>query len=144
MFQLRARAIIFYAFRCNLQIREGGMYTSKVFPLLKLHLRICKFLKCLPFDDGLKRLTKCRSTGRILIFRVQCVLSSLYCAAFFLNLCHDRFNLPQKVQGFIFFVLYVGQAIIRWNYDLDNSGIQIINAFMDFESHLTWGISKNT
>ncbi|OXA62575.1 hypothetical protein Fcan01_01536 [Folsomia candida] len=45
---------------------------------------------------------------------------------------------PLKVQGFIFFVLYVGQAIIRWNYDLDNSGIQIINAFMDFESHLTW------
>lgn len=111
------------------------MYQTEFLPLLKLHLKSCKFLQCVPFEfpQNSSRLVKCQSLSKIRMFKLQCILSVLYCTLFGLNLCFGPLTKIEKFQGFGFFMCYLLASITRWNYELDNGPSQLINAFLDCE-----------
>ncbi|OXA62512.1 PAB-dependent poly(A)-specific ribonuclease subunit PAN3 [Folsomia candida] len=110
------------------------MYTSYL-KILKFHLRSCKFVKCLPFEFAKNsgRIVLTRNLGRIRMFRFQCVLSVIYTGAMFVNICFGWLTLTEKFQGIVFFSLFFIACIHRWNWNLDITGIQVINSFLEFE-----------
>ncbi|OXA39604.1 hypothetical protein Fcan01_25764 [Folsomia candida] len=114
------------------------MFHSDFLPMLKNNLRLCQILKCVPFEFDSKtgRLIKAKSFGHILLFRVQCVLSVMYIAALFLNLCFGPLTTTAKFQGFTFFMVYFVASWMKFNYSLDMAGTQVIHTFLDFEKYI--------
>lgn len=108
---------------------------TEFLPSLISYLRLCKRLKCTPIEYHNKtgRFVICRNVRQLNIFKLQCVLSLVYLAGMFFNLCFGSHTLPARLQGVSFFVIYLTTFIIRWNYDLDIEAIQVINSFLDFE-----------
>lgn len=117
------------------------MFHSDFLPMLKNNLRLCQILKCVPFEFDSKtgRLIKAKSFGHILLFRVQCVLSVMYIAALFLNLCFGPLTTTAKFQGFTFFMVYFVASWMKFNYSLDMAGTQVIHTFLDFEKYILKG-----
>ncbi|XP_035708011.1 uncharacterized protein LOC118435721 [Folsomia candida] len=111
------------------------MIMTEFLPSLISYLRLCKRLKCTPIEYHNKtgRFVICRNVRQLNIFKLQCVLSLVYLAGMFFNLCFGSHTLPARLQGVSFFVIYLTTFIIRWNYDLDIEAIQVINSFLDFE-----------
>ncbi|OXA62679.1 hypothetical protein Fcan01_00957 [Folsomia candida] len=121
------------------------MYSSYFLPILKQHLRMCSFLKGLPFeyDDETGLVVKTRCHGTIIIFKLQCLLSVLYCSAMFLNLVIGPSTLIEKLKGVIFFLMYFNTTIARWNYSLDPTPIQVINSFLKYEATTLRGAQRS-
>ncbi|OXA64115.1 hypothetical protein Fcan01_00282 [Folsomia candida] len=72
----------------------------------------------------------------IRMFRLQSVLSVVYTGAMLANICFGWLTLTERLQGFVFFSLYFFCSIQKWNWNLDIAGIQVINAFLDYEDEL--------
>ncbi|OXA61761.1 hypothetical protein Fcan01_00410 [Folsomia candida] len=68
--------------------------------------------------------------------RLQCVLSVVYTGAMLANICFGWLTLTERFQGFVFFSLYFFCCMQRWNWNLDITGIQVINSFLDYEDEL--------
>lgn len=123
------------------------MYRTEFLPLLKFHLRICHRLKCIPFkyheESGCMK--KFKSTRVLQMFRLQCVLSVIYCVAMFLNISLGPLTTSGRLQGFGLFIACLGATMSRWNYSIDIGPMQIINAFLDFEAKVIeskWFVKK--
>lgn len=116
------------------------MYTAYL-KFLKFHLRACKFTQCLPleFDKRSGRVILTKNVRQIRTFRFQCVLSFTYVGAMFVNICFGWLSLSEKFQGFVFFSLFFFCCIQRWNWNLDISGIQMFNSFLDYEKYVLVG-----
>lgn len=117
------------------------MYHTDYFPLLKLHLRVCKFLKCIPFEynEKLGIIIRTRNVQHIRMFKWQSILSLLYTFATFLHVFFGGLTLIEKFQESLFLIMDILVTAMRWNYSLDPSPGQIINAFINFEKQILRG-----
>ncbi|OXA36538.1 hypothetical protein Fcan01_28697 [Folsomia candida] len=117
------------------------MYHIDYLPLLKLNLRICKFVKCQPFeyDEKSGLIVRTRDVDLIRMFKWQSILSLIYTFATFLHVCFGGLNLTGKFQGSLFLVLDILITATRWNYSVDKSPGQIVNSFMNFELEILKG-----
>lgn len=117
------------------------MFTSEFLPALKLLVRRCNFLRCIPFEFNYEsqRLSRCKSNWTNRFFQSQGILSVLYTTALFLNVCRGQLSVAENFQGGIFFMVYLLGAVGKWNYSLDIAPIQIINAILDFERDVLTG-----
>ncbi|OXA40852.1 hypothetical protein Fcan01_24377, partial [Folsomia candida] len=120
------------------------MYREEFLRVLNFRLRICKQLQCVPFefDQQSGRLIKTKSSRLIRIFKLQCALSAMYCTAMFANICFGPLTTSGRLQGFAIFLTCLAGTIARWNYSIDISPVQIINAFLDFEARITESLPK--
>lgn len=114
------------------------MYANEFLPLLTFQIRMCQRLNCTPFEfhqrSGRFKIIK---VSRIIrIFKLQGVLSVIYCAAMFLNISFGPLTLSKKLQGLVLFVACITASIARWNWTIDVGPIQIINTFLDFEEKI--------
>ncbi|OXA54224.1 hypothetical protein Fcan01_11388 [Folsomia candida] len=112
------------------------MFSAKFLPILKFHLKFCKFLNCIPFryNENLGRLVPIKNGHSLFKFKLQCVLSALYCGAMGANICFGRLSTTVKLQGSIFLMTYLIGAVSRWNYGLSPGPIQVINSFLLYEA----------
>lgn len=114
--------------------RRMKMFLNDFLQLLKTTAKICSHLKCLPCEYDVQKQRLVRIRGRqIIIFRIQCILSVLYCVVMFLNLALGSFQLIEKLIGVPFLLMYINVTNAGWNFDLDTTPIQVINGFMQFE-----------
>lgn len=115
------------------------MFTTEFLPILKLRLIPCQFLNCIPFafNPTIQRFVAIKSKKHLSIFQIQCILSVLYVLQMCLNLILSELSATQRFQGLSFFMLYFFCTIIRWNVSLDNTAIQALNSFLEFEATLT-------
>lgn len=112
------------------------MFRTEFLHLLKFQLRFCSFIKCSPlkYNEKLQKLQKLGAEPKtVVFFKLQCILSALYCLAMFVNLCFGWLTLTAKFQGSVFFLLYLFATIARWDYSLNTDVIQVINTFLKFE-----------
>ncbi|OXA39735.1 hypothetical protein Fcan01_25593, partial [Folsomia candida] len=111
------------------------MFTVNYLWLLEINLKISNFLCCTPFsfDVTKKRVVRLSSVRKIRFYKFQCLLALLYCTALFTNLCLGPLTILQKLQGFPFFALYMGEVVLWWNLDLDPTYMQIINSILSLE-----------
>lgn len=114
------------------------MFSTDFLPIFKFHLKIAHIFGCIPFtlDHSTGWLRKTQSHSRLKFFKVQCLLSILYSFTLLVNLLNGSLSLTQKAEGFVFFLIYSGMSLIRWNYKLDNSPMQVINSFLHFEADI--------
>lgn len=117
------------------------MYSTQFLTFLRHHFRICKWLRCTPFtyNSQTGKLVQVKNFSHLKQFKLQCVLSICYCLAMISNLCFGTLTIADKFQGLVFFLMYLTVAVMRWNFNLDISGMQIVNSFIDFESHILQG-----
>lgn len=125
----------------KLEFVVAKMYSTHYLKVLKRHLDVCKFLKCIPFefDETLGRIIKTRSLKHIRIFRLECILSLIYTVAVFLNISVGHLTLTGKCKGLAFFPLYIFGVVTRWNYSLDLGSMQVINSMLEFEMKVLSG-----
>ncbi|OXA43310.1 hypothetical protein Fcan01_22039 [Folsomia candida] len=105
---------------------------------------MCHRLKCIPFEFDKKsgRFVKTKSIGLIRMFKLQCVLTAIYCTAMFLNICFGPLTMSGRLQGFAMLLASLAAGIPRWNYSIDIAPIQIINAILDFEETIMDSLPK--
>lgn len=120
---------------------SSTMFISEFVPGVKLLVRRCNFLRCIPFEFNpqSQRFSKCKSNWTNRFFQIQGILSVLYTIALFLNVCIGQRSVAQTFQGAVFFVVYLLCVVGKWNYSLDVAPIQIINAILDFERNVITG-----
>jgi hypothetical protein len=116
------------------------MFTDFV-PELKFHLRLCKLLNCLPFHYNEKsgRLYKTNSATEIKTSTRLTTLHFLYLAAMTIHIVVSEMQFTNRLQGMLFLsmigILFVGRPY----GNVDSSPIQLVNAFLNFESQLGKG-----
>ncbi|OXA36746.1 hypothetical protein Fcan01_28486 [Folsomia candida] len=112
------------------------MFSAKFLPIPKFHLKFCKFLNCIPFrySENLGRLVPIKNGDTLFKFKLQCVLSTLYCGAMGANIFLGGLSTTEKLQGSIFLMAYLIGAVSRWNYELSPGPIQVINSFLQYEA----------
>ncbi|OXA38752.1 hypothetical protein Fcan01_26387 [Folsomia candida] len=114
------------------------MYHIDYLPLLKLHLRVCKFIKCLPFeyDEKSGLVIRTQNSRQVITFKIQSIFSLLYSFATILHVCIGRLTLTERFLGSLFLILDILLTTTRWNYSLDKSPGQIVNSFLQFEKQI--------
>lgn len=117
------------------------MYHIDYLPLLKLHLRVCKFIKCLPFeyDEKSGLVIRTQNSRQVITFKIQSIFSLLYSFATILHVCIGRLTLTERFLGSLFLILDILLTTTRWNYSLDKSPGQIVNSFLQFEKQILEG-----
>lgn len=110
-------------------------------PFLKLDLRVCKFVKCLPFefDKNLGHLVTTGKVWNLRIFKLECILTVVYAAALIANVCLGNLTMTGKMQGAAFLPIYIFAVVTRWNYSLEVGPIQVINSMVQFENKVLRG-----
>lgn len=51
------------------------------------------------------------------------------------TICLGNLTTPERFQGSAFFFVYTLTGVVRWSYEMDNSAIQVINAFLEYETN---------
>lgn len=112
------------------------MYFTNFIPFLIQHLRMCKPFSCNPveFDQKSNKFILVTCPKTIRMYRLQCLLTLLYCTVMLLHLIYSPFTWPKRFQGSIFFIMNFILLCSRWNYGLDIAPIQVINSFVTFET----------
>ncbi|OXA47716.1 hypothetical protein Fcan01_17514 [Folsomia candida] len=111
------------------------MYTTLFSPFLKRHLALCSYLKTFPYDFNpeTRRLFKVTDGECGMRHRLMCLIILAYMSTLLLGLIMGNHSAAARIIGIVFFMTYclpVGQ----WNYNLEMTPVQVLNAFMDFET----------
>ncbi|OXA51481.1 hypothetical protein Fcan01_13507, partial [Folsomia candida] len=120
------------------------MWSTIFLPFFLRHLRVCELLCCTPFKWSKKtgRVVRVHSTWRILFCKVQCALHLVYMLAMLDQFVFGKVPVRMKLQGLVFFTIYVILFTARWNWKVRIAPMQLINSFLDFEETIPADIKQ--
>lgn len=120
------------------------MYRTYFLNLLIRQLKLCRSLQCLPieYDPKSRQVVMIQCPKRIRAFRLQSVLSVLYCSVLLPHIILGPLTLWKQCQGLVFLICFFALTLCRWNYDLDPLISHVINSYMDFEENILEGPLK--
>lgn len=118
------------------------MLTITFLPHLKQHLRVAKLISSLPFqwDDSSGKLSLLPSKIMQFIVTSQLMLQTVYSILQVVMTTFSPYSTGTKFQAMVFTSINLTGLLLRWNWKLDKTAMNLLNAFIKFEESFLKGI----
>jgi len=111
------------------------MILSAYLPYLKFLVSLYRRSGCTPLDwnEGDKKLSISPVKWRHWAYRINLLVHLAYSISMCLRFLTKSYDFFQTMAGLAYTVIFVGQLVLRWNWDLDSAFVDFVNALIIWE-----------
>ncbi len=117
------------------------MLTATFLPYLKLYLKHCGWLHCIPYSWGDGEVTLNKSRKTLIIMKGIMVTQVIYLSLQIPFTLKSPYSLGRKLEGMVFSSVYTVGVLINWNFPPNFTPIRVLNAFLRYEKSFFSGNS---
>jgi hypothetical protein len=112
---------------------------------LRRHVKHAKFIFSVPYDwnEELNNFSFVESKKSHFIFRVQLCLHLFSFLLQISLMIFSPYTAERKYQAMVFTMIYCTSLTLRWNWKVDNKGVEFLNALIHFERTFFKGCESN-